>query len=113
MVTFTRTDFLIQFVWQPPKPEDQPKTPEELKAKIAEITKLLTDEEKTSEIRIPDERDVEKASIRQIEGRSRLEHESGRRASAAVQRQRPAAPGLPRPPAAPPPAVAPAAAIRT
>ena len=39
--TLTRTDFLLQFVWVPVKPENQPKTPEELKAKLDEIkTKL-------------------------------------------------------------------------
>jgi type IV pilus assembly protein PilM len=44
--TLTRTDFLIQFVWQPPKPEEMPKTPEEMKTKVEEIIKLLTDAEK-------------------------------------------------------------------
>ncbi len=32
----TRTDFLLQFVWMPVKPEAQPKTPEELKTKLEE-----------------------------------------------------------------------------
>ena len=27
--TLTRTDFLLQFVWQPPKPEELPKTAED------------------------------------------------------------------------------------
>ena len=30
----TRTDFLLQFVWVPVKPDAQPKTPEELKTKL-------------------------------------------------------------------------------
>ena len=32
--TLTRTDFLLQFVWQPTKPADQPQTKEELDAKL-------------------------------------------------------------------------------
>ena len=63
MVTLTRTDFLIQFVWQPPKPEERPKTPEEYKAKTDKLKKLLLEAEKTqSEVRIPREQEVVKAS---------------------------------------------------
>ena len=29
MKTLTRTDFLLQFVWKPPKPDELPKTEEE------------------------------------------------------------------------------------
>jgi type IV pilus assembly protein PilM len=47
LVTLTRTDFLIQFVWQPPKPEERLK-PEELKAKIAEVTKQMREAQKNS-----------------------------------------------------------------
>ena len=43
LTLLTRTDFLIQFVWQPPKPEDQPKTEEERKEKLAEIEKELAE----------------------------------------------------------------------
>jgi hypothetical protein len=43
----TRTDFLLQFVWVRVKPEAQPKTPEELKAKLEEIVKKLSEAEKT------------------------------------------------------------------
>jgi type IV pilus assembly protein PilM len=42
----TRTDFLLQFVWVPVRPEAQPKTPEELKTKLEEIAKKLSDAEK-------------------------------------------------------------------
>lgn len=42
----TRTDFLLQFVWVPVKPEAQPKTPEELKTKLEDIAKTLTEAEK-------------------------------------------------------------------
>ena len=44
--TLTRTDFLLQFVWVPVKPENQPKTPEELKTKLDEITTKLAEAEK-------------------------------------------------------------------
>ena len=37
----TRTDFLLQFVWIPVKPADQPQTKEDLDAKLtAELAKL-------------------------------------------------------------------------
>ena len=46
MKNLTRTDFLLQFVWEPVKPEAQPKTPEELKTKLEEIAKKLSEAEK-------------------------------------------------------------------
>ena len=49
-VTLTRTDFLIQFVWQPPKPEEQPKTEEERAEKVAEITKQMVEAQKNSSV---------------------------------------------------------------
>ena len=42
----TRTDFLLQFVWVPVKPEIVPKTPEELKTKLEEEAKKLAEAEK-------------------------------------------------------------------
>jgi type IV pilus assembly protein PilM len=44
----TRTDFLIQFVWQPPKVEEMPKTDEERETKIKEEITKLTEAEKNS-----------------------------------------------------------------
>jgi type IV pilus assembly protein PilM len=46
--TLTRTDFLIQFVWQPPKPEDRPKTDEERAEKLKSIIADLTEAEKNN-----------------------------------------------------------------
>ncbi len=63
--TLTRTDFLIQMVWQPVKAEDAPKTPEELKTKIEEEIKKMIDAQKNSEVRIPTPEEVEKASLAQ------------------------------------------------
>jgi type IV pilus assembly protein PilM len=52
MKTLTRTDFLIQFVWQPVKPEEQPKTVEEREAKLKEKRDELTKaEEKNPAVR--------------------------------------------------------------
>ncbi len=53
LVTLTRTDFLIQFVWQPPTPDQVPKTPEELRAKITEIYKQMTDADKNKSQVVP------------------------------------------------------------
>ena len=62
LVTLTRTDFLIQFVWQPPKPEERPKTPEELNAKIAETVQADDRAQtKTTVVVIPKESDIEAA----------------------------------------------------
>jgi type IV pilus assembly protein PilM len=64
--TLTRTDFLIQFIWQPPKPEEMPKTPEEMKTKVEEIVKLLTDAEKNqSAVVMVRESDLENLSRKQ------------------------------------------------
>jgi type IV pilus assembly protein PilM len=64
LVTLTRTDFLIQFVWQPPKPEERPKTPEELKTKIAEAYKQLAEaaEKNKADVVVPKDSDLEAAS---------------------------------------------------
>ncbi|MDR3639658.1 MAG: type IV pilus assembly protein PilM [Isosphaeraceae bacterium] len=63
LVKLTRTDFLIQFVWQPKNPEDMPKTEEEFKTKLEEETKKLLEAQKgQTEVRV-DEASVEKASL--------------------------------------------------
>ena len=46
MKLLTRTDFLLQFVWIPVKPGSLPKTPEELKTKLEDEAKKLTEAEK-------------------------------------------------------------------
>jgi len=63
LTKLTRTDFLIQFVWQPKSPEEQPKTKEEYKEKYDEEVKKLVEAEKgKTEVKI-DEASIEKASI--------------------------------------------------
>ncbi len=46
MRLLTRTDFLLQFVWIPVKPESLPQTPEELKTKLEDEAKKLSEAEK-------------------------------------------------------------------
>ena len=46
MRTLTRTDFLLQFVWQLPKEEERPKTDEERAEKLKKIITDMTDAEK-------------------------------------------------------------------
>jgi type IV pilus assembly protein PilM len=43
--SLTRTDFKIEFVWQPPKPEDLPKDEAEAKTKVEELVKKMDEEE--------------------------------------------------------------------
>jgi hypothetical protein len=60
LTTLTRTDFLIQFVWQPPKPEEMPKTPDDWKARREEVIKAVTEAEKSkSAVTMPREEALE------------------------------------------------------
>jgi type IV pilus assembly protein PilM len=66
--TLTRTDFLLQFVWQPPKPEEQPKTVEEHDAKIKEFIDKMTEAEKNNPaVTMPKVEDLQKASLKKTE----------------------------------------------
>ena len=88
----TRTDFLIQFVWQPPKPGEL-NTPEQVQEKIKEMAKQMTDEEvkaKSAVVVTPKEQEIEAVSAKQSqEAINALNKAAG-----------PAAPGaMPTPPA--------------
>jgi type IV pilus assembly protein PilM len=64
----TRTDFLLQFVWQPLKPEERPKTADELKTKVEEFRKNMLDAEKNHPaVTMPKVEEIEAASLRQSE----------------------------------------------
>ena len=66
--TLTRTDFLLQFVWQPPKPEEQPKTDEERDAKIKEIVEKMTEAQKNNPaVTMPKVEDLQAASLKKTE----------------------------------------------
>ena len=66
--TLTRTDFLLQFIWQPPKPEEQPKTDEERDAKIKEIIEKVTEaEKKNPAVTMPKVEDLQAASLKKTE----------------------------------------------
>lgn len=71
--TLTRTDFLLQFVWQPEQPEEDeeaPSTPEDRQAlaqerveKMKEIFEKMREAEKSNAaITVPSEEEIEKAS---------------------------------------------------
>ncbi len=66
--TLTRTDFLLQFVWQPLTPEEQPKTVEERDAKYKDIkTKMEEVEKNHPAVVMPKSEEIESASIKQSE----------------------------------------------
>jgi type IV pilus assembly protein PilM len=98
--TLTRTDFLIQFVWQPPKPEEMPKTPEEMKTKVDEIVKLLTDAEKNqSAIVMVKESDLENLSRKQSQDLTNALSKQAVPANAGAGVPGPGIPGAQVPPA--------------
>ena len=93
--TLTRTDFLIQFVWQPPKPEERLK-PEELTAKVADVTKQMRDAQKNSTEVVIKEADLEalsKAASREVETGSEQDRRATGTGSAAGTGNRTAAGG--------------------
>jgi type IV pilus assembly protein PilM len=66
--TLTRTDFLLQFVWQPPKPDDQPKTEDEQSAKIKEIVDKMTEAQKNNPaVTLPKVEDLQAASLKKTQ----------------------------------------------
>jgi type IV pilus assembly protein PilM len=126
--TLTRTDFLLQFVWQPVKPSDQPPTKEELEAKIQDEIKHLADAEKdyTADTSTKTEEAIEASSLQ----KSQAVDSALKSVEAALKKAAPpaaagapgaaAAPGAPgvappsagAAPAAPAPAPAPPAAAK-
>ena len=112
----TRTDFLIQFIWQPPKAEDKPKDAEEAKTKLEEETKKLIEAQKNQSVVNIKEADLEKASLQQSQvidtalqdAQQKAVAAAGAAAGAPTAPAAPAAPGAPATPAAPtPPAATP------
>ncbi len=66
--TLTRTDFLLQFVWQPLKPEEQPKNDEERLVKYKEFkTKMEEAEKNHPAVVMPKSEEIESASLKQSE----------------------------------------------
>ena len=63
--TLTRTDFLLQFVWKPVKPEDLPKTDEEQKTKVKELVDKMVEAQKNHPaVTIPKLEDIQAASLK-------------------------------------------------
>ncbi|WP_406699822.1 type IV pilus assembly protein PilM [Singulisphaera sp. Ch08] len=104
LVKHNRTDFLIQFVWQEPKPEDVPKTPEERMTKLQEISKSLREAE-TNKTMITAEREkeIEKESLKQSQVvQKAMIQGAAAAASATATPAGPTAPAAPGAPAATP-----------
>jgi type IV pilus assembly protein PilM len=110
--TLTRTDFLLQFVWQPPKPEEVPKTPEERDAKIKDWSDKMTEAQKNNPaVTIPKGEEIEAASrekSKQVD--SAISNALGGGAAGAAPGAQPGAgtPGFAPQPGVAPPAAAPA-----
>ncbi len=61
--TLNRTDFLIQFVWKPPKPEELPKNDEERQTKLKDISDKMTEAQKNNPaVTIPKQEEIEAVS---------------------------------------------------
>jgi type IV pilus assembly protein PilM len=103
--TLTRTDFLLQFVWKPVKPEDEPKTPEDRAAKLKEIYDKMTEVEKNNPaVTLPKGEDLEAASRKKSE---ELDSKIQKALTPAAPGAAPGTPGFGPPPAGTPPATAP------
>jgi len=88
ITTQTRTDFLIQFVWMPPKPEDKLKPgSEEEQKKLAEIREQMREAEKNkSEVAIRDA-DIENESKKQSKAFDDQLQQGQQKIDAAVKAQ--------------------------
>ncbi len=105
--TLTRTDFLIQFVWQPKTEAERPKTDEERATKLKEIVAALTEAEKNNPAVKVSKEDMEK----ELDAVSRQKSEQIEAQIGAIGAgggQPGAAPGGPAPAANAPGAAAPA-----
>jgi len=67
MKTLTRTDFLLQFIWKPLKPEEQPKTDEERQAKIGDFIAKMSEAEKNNPAVTISKEEIEVASRKKSE----------------------------------------------
>jgi len=105
--TLTRTDFLLQFVWQPTKSADQPQTKEDLEAKLKAEADKLTDAEKnfTADGAAKAEEAIEAASLQKSQAVDSALTKAMGAASPGGLTAPPGAPATPGPPGfGPPPA---------
>jgi type IV pilus assembly protein PilM len=66
--TLTRTDFLLQFAWKPPKPEDLPKTEDDEKNKIKDFVDKMKEAEKNNPaVTMPKVEEIQAASLKKSE----------------------------------------------
>ena len=66
--TLTRTDFLLQFVWKPPKQEELPKTQEEQKTKLDDLVAKMTEAQKNNPaVTMPKLEEIQAVSLKKSE----------------------------------------------
>jgi type IV pilus assembly protein PilM len=99
VVTLTRTDFLIQFIWQPPTPEKPAKSIEEIRKALADAE---NDPKNLEAIRAFDSSKIEK-QLQEVSEKGSAAVEAAKAA-----KQNPGAPGAPGAPGFPAPGIAPA-----
>jgi type IV pilus assembly protein PilM len=106
--TLTRTDFLLQFVWKKPTPEELPKTEEERATKIKDLVAKLQEAEKNNPaVTIPKSEEIEAASLKKSEEvDSKIQKALGQVAPGATGAA-PGTPGFGPPPGAAAPAATP------
>lgn len=108
MKVLTRTDFLIQFVWQPVKTEERPKTPEEREAKRKEYDEALAKAEANNPAVKASREDLEKKlESKSLEKSQQLDSQmtkalGGGTGTPGAPGMAPAMPGAPMPGAAMP-----------
>ncbi len=110
MTRLTRTDFMIQFIWQPPKVDELPKTPEEYQTKIKEIEQKMADADKIgAKIVIPKDTELVAESLKKSETIDAAIDQAEQRAAGtpATGAPVPGAPPVGAPPVGAPPAGAP------
>jgi type IV pilus assembly protein PilM len=66
LIKLTRTDFLIELVWQPPKPEDVPKTADERTAKLKALREDVEKAEKNNSVLV-----IPKSKVDELEAVSK------------------------------------------
>jgi type IV pilus assembly protein PilM len=66
--TLTRTDFLLQFVWKPPKQEELPKTEEDQKKSLDELVAKMTEAQKNNPaVTMPKLEEIQAVSLKKSE----------------------------------------------
>ena len=100
-----RTDFLIQFVWQPPAPDAKPEEREEVEKKLREAE---ADQKNKGAVAIPEDtmaKEAEAAAKKKMDALAKAAEAQAKAAQNAAGEPRPPPRRPPRPPRAPHPQV--------